>query len=76
MVLIKAHESVRNNKTTRYAMTGDSHVENGTPLFASNKTQWSDFMKQHKTLLATAIVLALGISSFAVAERPAQCDEA
>ena len=34
-------------------------------------------MKQHKTLLVSAVVLALGISSFSVAaERPSQCDEA
>ena len=33
-------------------------------------------MKQHKTLLASAVVLALGLSSFAIAERPPQCDQA
>ena len=33
-------------------------------------------MKQHKILQASAVVLALGLSSFAIAERPPQCDQA
>jgi hypothetical protein len=33
-------------------------------------------MKEHKTLLASAVVLGLVLSSFAAAERPPQCDEA
>ena len=72
----KINKSTRDNRLIRYAGSGDNHVEKDTPLFASNNTELSDFMKQHKTLLASAVVLALGLSSFAIAERPPQCDQA
>jgi hypothetical protein len=88
MVLIEKKQKCWREKTHQIPGTGGNQRKKNS-FFAWNNSEWRDFMRQYKILLASALALALGLSNFAKAgghegphdqgmhaERPPQCDEA